>query len=88
MKKGVGSGYPDPDPLVKGTDPHQNATDPQHRWQEVFYLIANEKNSPTADPVDNNYLSDPNRNTEGRTPISGPLREELPCLISCESFSA
>jgi hypothetical protein len=28
MKKGVGSG--DPDPFVRGTDPHQNVTDPQH----------------------------------------------------------
>jgi hypothetical protein len=28
MKKGIGSG--DPDPLVRGTDSHQNVTDPQH----------------------------------------------------------
>jgi hypothetical protein len=33
MKKGVGPELdPDPDPLVRGTDPdpHQNVTDPQH----------------------------------------------------------
>jgi hypothetical protein len=27
-----------PDLLVRGTDPHQNVTDPQH-WVQVFYIL-------------------------------------------------
>jgi hypothetical protein len=58
-------------------------------WEGVFYQIAYEKNSLVS--VENiSSLSDPcgkkfpTKTTEGRTPISGPLSEELPCLISRE----
>jgi hypothetical protein len=31
LKKGIGPGVgSNPDPIVRGTDPHQNVTDPEH----------------------------------------------------------